>query len=126
MATKKPRKPAMSAEEKAASDTLAKFVKANEGKTLSDKQKEEKKKLQEHLGKLKFVRIANKRVPRAMTAIKGIGNLAGKQYVKTEAQIKAICDALDAECKAVRAALLGTKESKGGFSLPGFEDAKPQ
>lgn len=121
--TKAKRKPSMSADEQAAEKALDTFAKQYEGKKLTDNQKEQKRELQATLGKLKFVRIANKRVPRAVAAIEGIGNLSGKQYVKSEKQIKAICDRLDEAVKGVRQALMGTKETESGFVLPGFEDA---
>ena len=127
MATKGKKKAVqMSAEETAAKKAYDDFAKSTEGKTLTDEQKTKKKALAAALGKLKFVRIANKRVPRARAAIAGIGNLAGKAYVKTEAQIKAICDALEQDVKTLRATLSGTK-AKEGFTLPGFDDesAKP-
>lgn len=121
MAGKKAKKVSMSAEELEATKALELFVKQHEGKVLTDPQKAKKAELQTALGKMKFVRIANKRIPKALAAIKGVRNLAGKTYVKTAVQIKAICDALENEVKALRAALGGVKESKGGFSLPGFE-----
>lgn len=125
MATKgKGRKVSMSAEEQAAQKALDAFIKTHEGKKLTDKQADEKKALTESLGKLKFVRLANGRVPRAMKSLDSIGQLAGKAYVKSEAQIKAICDALDAKIKRVRADLEGKKETKSGFQLPGFDEAK--
>lgn len=121
MAGKKPKKVSMSAEELEATKALESFVKQHEGKVLTDPQKVKKAELQTALGKMKFVRIANKRIPKALAAIKGVRNLAGKAYVKTADQIKAICDALENEVKALRAALGGVKESKEGFSLPGFD-----
>jgi len=122
MATKK--KPAvLTPEETDAQKALDKFTKAHEGKTLTDAQKKERSELRETLGRLKFVRIANKRIPRARAAIKGIGNLAGSAYSKTPAQIKAICDALESDVKALRNTLSGTKTGDA-FVLPGFEDVE--
>lgn len=124
MSTKKgTKKPAVtSPEETAAAAALEKHQKALEGKTLTDAQKVERKALTEALGKLKFVRIANKRLPRARAAIKGLANLAGKAYVKSAPQIKAICDVLESDVRNLRAALSGTKAGDD-FKLPGFEEA---
>lgn len=122
MATKGKRKAvAMSAEELKAQEALTKFTKAHEGKTLTDAQKKEKAELVSDLGKLKFVRIANKRFPRAVAAIRGIKNLSGKSYVKSAAQVEAICTTLENEVKALRDALSGTKAQSAGFVVPGFE-----
>lgn len=126
MATgKKAKKAAIPAEEAKADEALKAFNKANEGKTLTDDQKAKKAGLVVALGKMKFLRIANKRIPRTLASIKGIANLGGKQYVKSEAQVKAICESLEAAVKDVRNALEGTKATVGGFTLPGFDDAAP-
>lgn len=109
--------------EKTAADALTAFNKRYEGKTLTDMQKTEKKALQSNLGKLRFVRIANKRLPKALASIGGLSNLAGAGYVKSEAQVKAICNALDDACKDVRSKLSGTKATAAGIVIPEFEDA---
>lgn len=122
MSTKGKKKAAvLTPEETAAQEAFDKFVKTHEGKTLTASQKEQKAELAQALGSLKFVRIANKRVPRARAAIKGIGNLAGKAYAKSAAQVKAICDALEGDVKQLRAELSGVKATDD-FKLPGFNE----
>lgn len=118
------KKVSMSAEEQAAQAALDKFSKAHEGKTLTDAQKKEKKELQRALGVLRFVRIANKRVPRAVAAVEGIANLGAASYVKSDAQVKAIVARLKAAVTVVENALSGAKATSESFTVPGFEDAK--
>lgn len=121
MSTKRVKKPAVtSPEETKAQAAYDKFLKDHEGKTLTAAQKDEKKALAETLGKLKFVRIANKRFPRVRAAIKGLGNLGGKAYVKSAAQVNAICDALESDVKKLRVTLGGGKQGDD-FVLPGFD-----
>lgn len=117
MATKKAKKP-LPAEEVKAAAALAAFLKQSEGKALNDEGKKHKQALKDTLGKLRFVRIANKRVPRTLAAIAGIANLSGAGYVKTPAQVKAICDALDSAVKDARSKLSGEKAAATGFTLP--------
>ena len=119
---KKERKVSQSPEEMKAEAALAKFVKDHEGKTLTEAQKAEKKELAETLGKLKFVRIANKRIPRTLKAIEGIAQLGAKQYVKSEAQVTATVKALKEAVSRVESALSGRKEAQQGFQLPGFDE----
>lgn len=116
--------PAQSAEELAAQKALDSFLEATKGKELSDAQKAQKKALAAALGRLKFVRIANKRIPRALKAVGAIAKLAAGSYVKNAAQVDAIVGALEAEVKAVKAALSGVKGSESGFKLPGFNDGE--
>lgn len=108
--------------EKTATDALAAFNKRYEGKTLTDPQKVEKKALQSTLGKLRFVRIANKRLPKVLAAIGGLSNLAGAGYVKSEAQVKAICNAVDDAAKDMRAKLSGSKATAAGITIPEYTD----
>lgn len=122
---KKERKP-LPADEVQAAKAVESFNKAHEGKTLNDKQKVEKKELQDKLGALRFVRIANKRIPRTLAAIAGIASLGAKQYVKSDAQVKAISKALREAVEDACGKLAGAKASAGGFTLPGFTDAPEQ
>jgi hypothetical protein len=112
------KKAELPAAELQAANAVAAFKKKYEGKDLTEAQKKEYADLRDTLGKLKFVRIANKRVPKALAAVKGIANLAGAGYVKNAAQVKAICDALDQAAKDVRGKLSGEKQSAAGFVLP--------
>lgn len=117
MATKgKAKKVSMSPEEKALKDKIDAFVKAHP--SPSDAQKETLAKMRAEFGGLKFVRIANKRIPRVIAGIRGIKNLSGRAYTKTKEQVDAICTALEQEVAAMRAALSGEKKSDVGFQLP--------
>lgn len=117
MAKSNRKKAELPADEVAAAKALEKFNKDHEGKTLSDTQKEKKKELQSVLGALRFVRIFNKRFPRTLAAIKGIGALGAKQYVRTEAQVKAIHASLDKAVTEVKNALAGTKATSEALVL---------
>lgn len=126
MSTKKVKKPVVTTpEEKHAQDALDKFTKAHEGKTLTDPQKKERTELRAALGRHKFVRIANKRVPAVRRAIKSIGNLGGSAYTKSAAQVKVICDALENDVKELRGKLGGAKAG-GDFVLPGFDQTEDE
>lgn len=116
------RKVSMSAEEKTATEALESFNKRYEGKTLTEAQKDEKKRLTATLGKLKFLRIANKRLPRAVKALDGLANLGGNAYVKSEAQVTAIVKRLQQSVDNVKAKLMGSKPQAETFTIPGFED----
>ena len=85
---------------------------------LSDGEKSQIKSLREALGKLRFVRIGNKRIPNALRAVAAIGNLTGANYVSTEAQQKAIVDALRAAVDTLETKLAGKKQTTTGFVLP--------
>lgn len=116
MATKTPRKKTeLPAAEKAHADTITRLS-AIEKPT--DAQKTQLKDARSALGKLRFVRIANKRIPKALKAVSGVANLAGASYTKTPEQVKAIIAALTAAVAEVERKLSGTKAETGGFSLP--------
>lgn len=70
------------------------------------------------LGKMRFVRIANKRVPKVLKGIIGIANLSGVGYVSTPEQQKAIIAALNQAVAGVEQKLAGVKKEETGFSLP--------
>lgn len=65
----------------------------------------------------KFVEVANKRVPKALKAIKLLGNLGGSAYANTEAQRSAICSALRSAVDQVEKKLAGSKEAEPEFKL---------
>lgn len=65
----------------------------------------------------KFVRLGNKRVPKALKAIRQIGQLAGSGYESSPEQRKKITDALNAEVKAVTDTFAGTRAKVEGFTL---------
>jgi len=67
----------------------------------------------------KFIRLANARVPKALRAIRLIGNLANRSnYASSPEDARRIIDALEKELKAVKAKF-ETTTSKGeiGFRL---------
>jgi len=113
---KKERKPAPAAEVALQNkiDTLKQQI---GDKEATAKQAEDMKALRNELAQKKFVRIANNRVPKALKAIAGIGNLSGSQYQSTPEQQKAILDALRAEVSKVETKLAGKKETVAGFVL---------
>lgn len=121
MATTK-RKAVQPANEKALADKIEALKKQIGDKTPTAKQKDDLAGLRKELGVLRFVRIANKRIPKTLKAISGIANLAGAGYVKTDVQVKAIVKALRAEVDEVERKLTGKKESVAGFSLPTDEE----
>jgi sensor domain CHASE-containing protein len=84
----------------------------------NEQQKKQLADLRSQLGQEKFVRIANKRVPKALAAIEGIGNLAGVNYRSTDAQVQAIVKAFTAAVAHMAQKLSGKKEEVAGFQLP--------
>jgi hypothetical protein len=86
------------------------------GGTATDAQKAELKDIAAKLRPLKFVRIANKRIPRCLASIKGIGALGS--YAPSDAQKTAIVKALTDAMNAATDKLGGKKEVTEGFSLP--------
>lgn len=104
--------------EVAAIAAVTAFDKRHEGKTLSEEQKKERKSLVDAVKALKFVRIANKRLPRTLAAIENIAKLGTSGYVRSEAQVKAIVDALEKKVARVKSALSGAKAGKEEFTLP--------
>lgn len=117
MATVKPKK--SKAELPAAEKALADQIERLSGiEKPNDVQKAQLKDTRSKLGALRFVRIANKRVPKALKAVSGIGNLAGAGYSKTPAQVSAIVDALLAAVKEIERKLSGGKQEATGFTLP--------
>lgn len=67
---------------------------------------------------LRFYRLATRRVPRAMKAIRTVRNLANKsQYGYTEAHAQRIIEALTEELSALKLAFSGQRESSELFSL---------
>ena len=68
---------------------------------------------------LKFKRLGNKRVNAAIRAIRRVGNLAGSAYSKgrTPENVTAILAALDGEVKTVRASFEKSKGSEPTFQL---------
>jgi hypothetical protein len=63
----------------------------------------------------KMLRLGNKRVTRALSAIRLIGNLAA--YKPTEAQVTAIEEALGTSCLAVVQRLNGTRKEAYTFTF---------
>lgn len=117
MAINKPKK--AKAELPAAEKALADQIDRLSGiEKPTDVQKSQMKELRGKLGALRFVRIANKRVPKALKAVSGIANLAGAGYTKTPEQVKAIAEALSAAVKDVERKLSGGKQDASGFTLP--------
>lgn len=116
MATKTPRKKAeLPAAEKQHADFIAKLSAVEKP---TEQQKEQLKTARAALGTLRFVRIANKRIPKALKAVSGIANLAGASYTKKPEQVKAIIAALTAAVAEVERKLTGGKADSGGFTLP--------
>jgi hypothetical protein len=70
------------------------------------------------LGQLTFVRVANKRIPKVLKAIAGIGGLSGGTYVSTEPQRTAIIKALENAVQNASDKLKGEKKADSGFALP--------
>jgi hypothetical protein len=65
-----------------------------------------------------FVRLANPRVSKALSAIEIIGNLASPNYEYTEDQAKKIVDALTSEVATLAAKFAKPEAAtKKGFSL---------
>jgi len=62
-----------------------------------------------------LIRLANKRVPRALKALDVVGNLGA--YKPSEEQMKAIMEALDARLRDVQKRLEGKGKKAATFSL---------
>lgn len=105
-------------EEKQLAERLENLKKEIGDKTPSEAQKQLAKTLKAKLGAVRFVRIANKRVPVVLAKIEGIGALGGASYVSTEAQRKAIAEAMEKAVKDAVQNLSGKVESVSGFQLP--------
>lgn len=114
---KKDKKDQLTAEERRSMAELETLQKQIGDKTPNETQKKRLAELKEDLAKRRFVRVANKRIPKTLKAIRNIGNLSGPGYSKTDVQIKAICEALDTEVRLVKQKLAGTKEIAPGFSV---------
>lgn len=82
----------------------------------TEAQKKERGEIAAALRPIKFVRIANKRIPRTLAAIKGVGALGS--YSPTPAQENAIGKALSDALGDALAKLGGKKEAATGFNLP--------
>lgn len=105
-------------EEKAISDKLESLKKEIGDKKPTEAQAERRKNLRASLGKLKFERIANKRVPNVLSKIEGVAALGGANYAHTKEQREAIVNALKDAVAKVDAALSGTVKADTGFVLP--------
>ena len=64
-----------------------------------------------------FVKLANKRVPKALKAIALIGNLGGSGYAHTAEQGDAIIAALNTAVQKVEKQLAGEVDAESGFKL---------
>ena len=67
----------------------------------------------------RFLRLATKRMTRAVKAIAMIGNLSGSGYASTELQRKQIADALHASVEKTVTKLNGVKAVDTSFSFKG-------
>ena len=106
-----------SKEEQAAVANVAAIQKAIGDKTPTDKQKADLKAAKETLAGLKFIRIANKRIPKALKAITQIGALSGAGYMSTDSQRSAIKQALEQAVSDAMQKLSGQKQAAPGFQL---------
>lgn len=65
----------------------------------------------------KFVRLGNKRVPKALKAIKQIAQLGGNGYESSPEQRAKIVTALESEVKAVKDIFAGQRPKAEAFTL---------
>lgn len=86
-------------------------------KEPTDAQKANAKTLRQDLGKLRFVRLAKQRVPKALKALDSIGKLAGSGYGNTAEQADKITKALQQKLDAVTSKLAGEKVATAAFDL---------
>lgn len=116
---KKGSKPLPAAELKAVADIKAiqDQVKKQKDEKATDAQKAQIKALKESLGTMRFLRIANKRVPKVIAGIVGLGNFSGAGYTYTEDQAKAITNALETAVEQAKNELMGVKVQAGSFKL---------
>jgi hypothetical protein len=117
--TTKTRAAVTTPEETAVEKQLEALAKQIGDKEPTTAQKEQRTKLRDQLGSLRFARIANKRIPKTLKAIQQIANLSGPNYRSNEAQVTAIVEALTQAVANVKSKLSGTKEKASGFVLPG-------
>lgn len=92
-------------------DSLSKIEKR------TDAQSAQLKAARTAIAPMRFVRLAEQRVPRALAAIAGIAKLSGSGYSFTEAQAGEILSALKAAVESVADKFSGTKATPQGFKL---------
>jgi hypothetical protein len=110
--TRKPRQSTIPAEEVALENKLEALTKAIGDKEPTETQKKQRAELREQMSSLRFVRMAKKRVGKAVTMIRNVGKLTGGNYRSTPEQVKKIADLLTVEVKTAIAKLETTKEKK--------------
>jgi hypothetical protein len=115
MATKKR---VLTKDEQVQLDKIALLKKQIGDKTPTPAQTQALKDARTALGSLTFVRVANKRIPKVLKSIAGIGALSGPAYVSTDQQCIAITQALHDAVERAVLKLQGKKESVSGFQLP--------
>jgi len=86
---------------------LSQLEKLAEVKNPTDAQKEQRKSLRRQIAPLRFVRLAQARVPRAVKAIQSVGKLTGAGYMHTSEHAEKIMKLLDAAVESVRGKLQG-------------------
>lgn len=83
----------------------------------TDAQKAQLSNLKTEAGKLRFIRLAVQRVPRAVKAVRGIGNLSGSGYTYTPEQAEKIVNALKAAVEFVADKFSGSAPASESFTL---------
>jgi hypothetical protein len=86
-------------------------------KEPTDAQKAEAKTLRTELGQLRFIRLAEQRVPKALKAMDSIAKLSGSGYANTPEQAKEICKVLTEGLAVVESRLAGERQAAKGFKL---------
>jgi len=96
---------------------VTQLEKLTELKNPTDAQKEQRKALRKQIAPLRFVRLAQQRVPRAIKAIHAVGKLTGAGYAHTEENAAKILKGIDAAIESVRAKLTGKETEAETFTL---------
>jgi hypothetical protein len=88
---------------------------------LTDEQKEARRTARLLEKRMKFEKLANRRVPRAIKALRSVANLASKQsYEYTDGQAKDVVNIIIDELNALKAAFLrGEATEATEWRLPG-------
>lgn len=86
-------------------------------KEPSKEQKAEKSTVAASLGALRFSRIANKRVPKVLKAIRSVAALAGAGYTRTPEQTEKVLAALAGAVSEVKAKFAGEVAAQEKFEV---------
>ncbi len=115
--TRKPRQPKVYADEQLIEAQITAIQEKAKGRDKTDAEKTELSTLRSKLGGLRFVRLAEFRVPKALAAIGQLAKLGTPQYTRTDEDCAAIVNTLQKAVDAVKERFAGTKAVATAFKL---------